>query len=129
MCMYSVPGAHSTAYKVHCVECTAQCTVQKAQHADNMRCVKGAYKGGGGASPGDNFDGENFVTPPVLMQGHQTPEGKCSLRGKFRHIPNPWFLVDNMEFLGLALYLFRYAIGYFLRWPPILFISSLVHMS
>ena len=49
--------------------------------------------------------------------------------GKFRHTPNPWFLVDNMEFLGLALYLFRHAIGYFLRCPPMLFISSLVHMS
>ena len=40
------------------------------------------------------------------------------VRGNFRHTPNPWFLVDNMEFLGLALYLFRCASGYFLRWPP-----------
>ena len=24
------------------------------------------------------------------------------VRGKFRHTRNPWFLVDNMEFLGLA---------------------------
>ena len=51
------------------------------------------------------------------------------VRGKFCHTPNPWFLVDNVEFLGLALYLFRCAIGYFLPWPPILFISSPVHMS
>ena len=51
------------------------------------------------------------------------------VRGKFRHIPNPWFLVDNMEFLGLALYLFRCGTGCYLRWPPIFFISSLVHMS
>ena len=39
--------------------------------------------------------------------------GEIFVREIFRHTPNPWFLVDNMEFLGLALYLFRCAIGYF----------------
>ena len=38
-----------------------------------------ADTGVGKNSPGDNFDGENFVTPPILVQGHQTPEGKFSL--------------------------------------------------
>ena len=33
------------------------------------------YKGGGGgASSGDNFGGENFDTPPIVLQGHQTRE-------------------------------------------------------
>ena len=36
---------------------------------------------GGGGLSGDNFDGENFVrgnfvTPPILVYGHQTQEGK-----------------------------------------------------
>ena len=51
------------------------------------------------------FVGENFVTPPTL--------------GSLWTIWSSWAL----------LYLSRCAIGYFLWWPPILFISSLAHMS
>ena len=41
------------------------------------------YRGGGGLL-GDSFDrenfvsGENFVTLPILVQGHQTQEGEFS---------------------------------------------------
>ena len=43
---------------------------------------------GGGTSPGDNFDcktssGDNFVTPPILVRGHQTAEGEFSLGENF----------------------------------------------
>ena len=32
-----------------------------------------------GTTPrGNTLSGENFVTPPILVQGHQTPEGKIS---------------------------------------------------
>ena len=46
------------------------------------------YRGGGGTSPGDNFDrktssGDNFVTPPILVRGHQTAEGEFSLGKNF----------------------------------------------
>ena len=54
----------------------------------NTMLVGWPRKGGGAISPGDNFDGENFirgnfVTPSILMQGHQTPEGKFSLGQNF----------------------------------------------
>ena len=94
----------------------------------------GAENYGGGGVAGDNFDRENFVRGKLrhtssFDAGPSDTREKMFVRGKFRHTPNPWFLVDNMEFLGLALYLFRCAMGYFFRCPPILFISSLVHMS
>ena len=44
--------------------------------------LAGLQEGGklrlGTTSTGKPSSGENFVTPPVLMQGHHTPEGKCS---------------------------------------------------
>ena len=41
----------------------------------------------GGGSPGDNFDGENFVTPPILVQGHQTQERNFSCGENFATTP------------------------------------------
>ena len=65
--------------------------------------VVGCLQRGGGlhlgtTSTGKTSFGENFLTCPILMQGHQTSEEKISL-----DTLNPWFFVDNMEFLGLAL--------------------------
>ena len=89
---------------------------------------------GGGTSSGNNFDRENFVRGKLrhtsnFDAGPSDTGGEIFVRGQFRHTPNPWFLVDNMEFLGLAPYLFRCAIGYFFAVAPHSFISSLVHIS
>ena len=46
---------------------------------EQKRCSRIRHTGEGKTSPGDNFVGkisswENFVTPPILVQGHQTQE-------------------------------------------------------
>ena len=78
--------------------------------------------GGGGTSPGDNFDGENFVRGKLChtssFDAGPSDTGGKIIGGKFRHTPNPWFLVDKVEFLGLALYLFRCALGFFFAVAP-----------
>ena len=92
------------------------------------------YRGGGGAQdlqwgggtpPGDNFDGENFVrgnfvTPPILMQGHETPKGKFSSHpeplvpcGQYG-VPGPCslsFQVCNWVFLAVAPHSFHFITG------------------
>ena len=103
--------------------CSTHSVTLRHRHTVMMCATCSPLQGGGGASPGDSFDTEKFIGGKLRHScnfdaGPSNTGGEIFIRGKFCHTPNPWFLVDNVEFLGLALYLFRCAIGYFLPRPP-----------